>query len=719
MARTKQTARKSTGGKCPRKKLARRKDIKLWKNNGNTVNDGATNSKTEEVDQEDGENTYPVEELTNLLAEIKDEPGSFATDGILKQSPLPGLNIEGVGPVCLPLCADSAKRIIEVARQAPFGLGEKTVVDENIRKSWEIDPKRITLKNPRFQSALKALVFKVQQELGCGNNNIRADLYKLLLYEVGGHFKPHKDSEKQDGMFATLIVQLPSIFSGNQLIVRHGGKTHTVDFGCDDAEFSILYAAHYADCEHEVTPLTEGHRLALIYNLVWTAPSEPPNLDQNAKMVQKLSTLLKKVEREHDNVYGWSLEHQYSTSSLANGMAALKGKDRQIARSLSAASEEMNPNEQTSFYLMKLERHLNESGDHCGGGYYGRSDYSDGEFEACEIMDDETEIKEVYDFEGEEHDLKHVCFDIEEDLLDFEEKYDGDIESFWGEHDSEEVEGPTGNEGSSRDRWYSNYIILAIPESQKFKLLCQSGIKESLQYLSEEFESSSPKFKDNFRTFLTKFKASAYKDEKPYSRQPQNIVNKQPPGRKSMTKVMSMLEKTRDPDLANLFVKNVLNGSKSSYAYRGDGEIFSIYYENIEKPVADLLNSVSWESIKEEVESVIVASPINHYLRWMKAYNHNGITEIAHKIIELSLRKVEKLTGEEFYPLWGEIFSLIFNNELSGTRWLDSIMTCTQIISNLPLLSHLCSRLSPENQTKFPRLQRINRPHEKTNYIAF
>ena len=71
---------------------------------------------------------------------------------------------------------------------------------------------------------------------------------------------------------------------------------HTVDFGCDDAEFSTLYAAHYADCEHEVTPLIEGYRLALIYNLVWTAPSEPPSLKQSAKMIQKLSTLLKEVK---------------------------------------------------------------------------------------------------------------------------------------------------------------------------------------------------------------------------------------------------------------------------------------------------------------------------------------------------------------------------------------------------------------------------------------
>ena len=38
-------------------------------------------------------------------------------------------------------------------------------------------------------------------------NYIR-ELYKLLLYKTGGHFKAHRDTEKAEGMFGTLIVQL-------------------------------------------------------------------------------------------------------------------------------------------------------------------------------------------------------------------------------------------------------------------------------------------------------------------------------------------------------------------------------------------------------------------------------------------------------------------------------------------------------------------------------
>lgn len=40
---------------------------------------------------------------------------------------------------------------------------------------------------------------------------VEARLYKLLLYERGSHFKPHRDSPKGGpGMFGTLTLMLPS-----------------------------------------------------------------------------------------------------------------------------------------------------------------------------------------------------------------------------------------------------------------------------------------------------------------------------------------------------------------------------------------------------------------------------------------------------------------------------------------------------------------------------
>ena len=179
-------------------------------------------------------------------------------------------------------------------------------------------------------------------------------------------------------MFGTLIVQLPSLFKGNHLIVNHNGQTKQVEFDCDDSEYAIVYAAHYADCKHEVTPLESGYRLALVYNLVWTAPSSPPSLQKFQNIHQKLADLLPNVEEELDSVFGWSLDHKYSYNSLNNGISALKGKDRTIAASLKAANELLDDNKKLTFYIAKIERHTIESGDHVG---YSRYGYTDDDFE--------------------------------------------------------------------------------------------------------------------------------------------------------------------------------------------------------------------------------------------------------------------------------------------------------------------------------------------------
>ena len=39
----------------------------------------------------------------------------FSTDAILRGTPFPGLNIEGVGSISLPLCEEQAKKITNVA----------------------------------------------------------------------------------------------------------------------------------------------------------------------------------------------------------------------------------------------------------------------------------------------------------------------------------------------------------------------------------------------------------------------------------------------------------------------------------------------------------------------------------------------------------------------------------------------------------------------------
>src|SRR5260370_7250490 len=102
--------------------------------------------------------------------------------------------------------------------------------------------------------------------LGCSGMNVSAKLYKLLVYETGGLFRPHRDTEKADGMFGTLVVVLPSAHGGGELIIRHGTRDVSVNLSSPEVS-ELTFAAFYADCKHEVKPITHGTRVCLTYNL--------------------------------------------------------------------------------------------------------------------------------------------------------------------------------------------------------------------------------------------------------------------------------------------------------------------------------------------------------------------------------------------------------------------------------------------------------------------
>lgn len=197
--------------------------------------------------------------------------------------------------------------------------------------------------NPRWDAALRELVDSTSERLGTSADVVEAELYKLLLYEPGGHFKPHMDTEKVPGMFATLVVQLPSHFVGGAFVVRHHGveRTFVADEGDPAAAHDCHYVAHYADCEHEILPVTAGVRLAAVYSLCWRgdgAPPAPPSADLARRLAASLARL--------DGCVGYMLEHRYTPVSLARlGVRALKGRDRAMADALAAAGALLPPRE--------------------------------------------------------------------------------------------------------------------------------------------------------------------------------------------------------------------------------------------------------------------------------------------------------------------------------------------------------------------------------------
>jgi hypothetical protein len=161
-------------------------------------------------------------------------------------------------------------------------------------------------------------------------------LYKLLVYETGGHFAFHRDSPKTDGMFGSLVVVLPSPFEGGELLLKHGEETISFDSHVD-SEFGTSAAAWYADVLHSIQPVTSGYRLVLSYNLSTISESPAPTIPSllpNAELKAALSLLHDDQEQA-----GYILDHLYPNISLS--YSTLKGPDRAVVDYLSQIADEM------------------------------------------------------------------------------------------------------------------------------------------------------------------------------------------------------------------------------------------------------------------------------------------------------------------------------------------------------------------------------------------
>ena len=85
---------------------------------------GSSNNSADE----DGGNTYIRNLLRYRLASVK-YVGAFAISRVCHKAVDPGLHIESIGAIRLPLGAEDAKAIKKAGKQAPFGRGSATIVD--------------------------------------------------------------------------------------------------------------------------------------------------------------------------------------------------------------------------------------------------------------------------------------------------------------------------------------------------------------------------------------------------------------------------------------------------------------------------------------------------------------------------------------------------------------------------------------------------------------
>ena len=383
-------------------------------------------------------------------------------------------------------CRVQAAELIALAERAPFGRGEETLVDTEVRRTWQLGADRVRIEGKYWKGTLDRILERVASGLGV-TEPIEAEFYKLLIYDEGSFFVSHRDTEKSDGMFATLVIVLPSQSEGGDLVVRHRGRETQLNLSVDEPA-EAAFAAFYADCVHEVLPITKGHRLTLIYNLLRKgAVLEPPCYDsEQARVTSLLRSWVSRPETQDDEkpvkiIY--PLEHAYTPAALS--FEALKGADAGVAGVLAAAAKDTD----IDLHLALLT--IEESGyaePVFYGSSYGRWHSSDEDFEVGEVTDSYGALGEWWRLDGTPSALGDIPVD------DNELSPPGRFDEM--EPDDEHFHEATGNEGASFERTYRRAALVLWPHERFFTVLCQAGLKATLPYLGELVERWAVSDKD-------------------------------------------------------------------------------------------------------------------------------------------------------------------------------------------------------------------------------
>jgi hypothetical protein len=171
-----------------------------------------------------------------------------------------------------------------------------------------------------------------------------------MIVGEGAFFKPHQDTPRSKSMFGSLVIAYPTAHTGGALRFVKGDKTWSIDSGAVLAgkKNSVAYAVFFSDTEHEVLPVTSGHRVTVTYNL-YLAPDigepeqESAPLSETGYAVEmksdeaELLTLLQGILDDstflpEGGFMGFGLQYQYPVSDRQHGPIAdvfdrLKGVD--------------------------------------------------------------------------------------------------------------------------------------------------------------------------------------------------------------------------------------------------------------------------------------------------------------------------------------------------------------------------------------------------------
>jgi hypothetical protein len=196
---------------------------------------------------------------------------------------------------------------------------------------------------------------------------VEVKLYKLAVYEPGGHFDWHIDSTHSDEHHATLLVALNTSWKGGDLVLRRNGiETHiNLQPQSGEKEEPILQAVgFFTDTEHRVEPVTEGVRIVFQYDIEAVEQEEEEETDNwgdevdpwmdkvqddyfsrievqgiaqttsDKDAVEKVITIITELHKSGVEEVAFAMQHLYRKAAIS--AQCLKGSDAVLYNALLA-----------------------------------------------------------------------------------------------------------------------------------------------------------------------------------------------------------------------------------------------------------------------------------------------------------------------------------------------------------------------------------------------
>mmetsp|Transcript_5491 Transcript_5491/g.11966 ORF Transcript_5491/g.11966 Transcript_5491/m.11966 type:complete len:805 (-) Transcript_5491:127-2541(-) len=262
--------------------------------------------------------------------------------------------------------ASDLQGLISNIPRAPFGKGGETVYDTTVRDALQLKAEHFELGIPqdKIDSILKTIESRMDLQ-----TSLVAEPYSLNVYQEGGKFAKHKDTPRGDDMLGTLVIRLPTWFTGGTMSVSLGEETKTYfggerRYSWEEPDQSppqprtIEWCAFFADVDHEIHRVQEGVRITAAYLLRRKDHASASSFIPRPLLGQEQADRIKDAFLEglrderflaHDGKIGFPCLHLYTNTEVFPGKAdstqaltptqigKLKGRDLMIANAAAAA----------------------------------------------------------------------------------------------------------------------------------------------------------------------------------------------------------------------------------------------------------------------------------------------------------------------------------------------------------------------------------------------